>query len=101
MPLPTLKQDRVKFERSGLELTLRELNAKAMLQIHEKSDMQSVWGVVAKHGVVEWAEYSVDEIEAAVGAITLQEIGHAIYKLTGMDLGKNSEPGQSGGSASG
>jgi hypothetical protein len=101
--LTTLIRESVKIERLGRALEIQELSARAQREISKQheSDPALAAAMVAKFGVVEWCDETPEAILDAVGAKTLQDIGREVYRLTGVELAKNSEPAPSAGSSSG
>lgn len=96
-----LKEEKVKIESLNETLTLRELNAAGQIALMEAKDTNFEGMFIAcKHGVMEWAEKSVDEIK---GMLTLRQAGEvstAVFELSGVEV-KNSEsdPGDDSSSA--
>lgn len=102
-----LRRERFKSQYLD-ELTLQELSGQAFQRIQDARESGLVAGVVCQCGVVEWAHESPEDICANVGMAALQEIGEAIYRLSGIDLisdegadAKNSEPALGADSSSG
>ncbi len=102
MALPSLRTKKIVVERLGLTLTIRELSGADLDAINtaRKDETRMVSPLVCKLGVPEWSMEPVEKIAESVGAMVLQEIGAEIYELTGINLAKNSEPGQSESSTS-
>ena len=99
--LPALKTKKITVARlDGLSLTIHELSGRDMEQVSQAQGVM-IAALIAKLGVVEWADHTVEDIGASIGAFTLRDIGNEIYKLTGIDTEKNSAPDQGAVSISG
>ena len=83
-----LKEKMVRVEALGASLLLRELSALAQIEIMgaAESPFEGVF-IACKHGVVDWADKSIDDLK---GMMTLQqasEVAGVIFEMSGTDAG--------------
>ena len=83
-----LKEKMVRVEALGASLLLRELSALAQIEIMGAAEapFEGVF-IACKHGVVDWADKSIDDLK---GMMTLQqasEVAGVIFEMSGTDAG--------------
>lgn len=86
----------------GREFQIRELCTQAQIEMVEASrsdDGLKAVVIACKHGVLDWAEKTVEEIASSVPLSILQQIAESIYDLSGVES-KNSESDPSEDSSS-
>lgn len=88
-----------KFTIEGVVVTIRELSAADHRSIFGKPP-EDVAPLLCKACVTEWGGETVDAIIENVPVRVMREISAAIFRLSGIDEAKNSEPTPSAGSSS-
>jgi len=95
-----LKQEEVRISSLGDFLTIRQLPARAQIEMIEAQDKPFEGLFIAcKHGVVAWHERSLDDIKDSITLEQASEISAAVFALSGVES-KNSESDPSEGSSS-
>jgi hypothetical protein len=88
-----LKTDKVRIESLGREFDIRELSARAQIELIElgrEGRAEDSAAVVCRYGVVGWEQETPEAIESSLPPKALTDLARAIYKLSGVDLSKNS-----------
>lgn len=78
------------IEVEGEKLTIRELSAGGHLLL-SSSEKEAVGALVCSQCVLEWKDESLESIKENVPARMMNDIVAEVFKLSGIDLAKNSE----------
>ena len=88
-----LKTDKVRIESLGRDFEIKELSARAqieLIELNREGRAEDSAAVVCRYGVVGWEQETIESIESGLPPKALTEIARAIYELSGVDLTKNS-----------
>jgi hypothetical protein len=77
-----LKQKTIQVESLGEGLLLRQLSAKGQIAVIEANGQYDGVLIACKHGVVDWADMSVEEISETITLEQAGEIASHIFDLS-------------------
>jgi hypothetical protein len=89
-----LKTATVRIESLDRDLDIRELCAKAQIEIlesHRADRSMDTYFIACKYGVPEWESETLEDISMKFSLHVLKEISDAVAKLAGLDEAKNSD----------
>lgn len=92
------KTEKIKID--GVEITIRELSAKDFQDFNSLPPVEKA-ATMCSRCVLEWKGETAESINDNVPVRLLVEIMQALFKLSGLDEPKNSEPTPSADSSSG
>lgn len=90
----TLKTKTVDIKSLGQAIEIRELSAKAYIEIAEAKGKKSeveMHALACLYGVTEWSDETVDDLLQNISVETINEIAPKIYRLSEVAEAKNSD----------
>jgi hypothetical protein len=86
------------LDLDGVAVNVREMSAAVVLSIRDKTH-DEVALLLCKECVVEWSGETTESISANVPVRLIRKVADAVFRLSGFDEAKNSEPTPSAGSS--
>jgi hypothetical protein len=99
--MANLREKDIQIESLGCSLRIRELTARAHIEMIQSTGEFDSMFIAMKHGVPAWADKSIDDLKDELSMRQAMEVSRPILELSGVPIGKNSESDPDAASFSG